>query len=132
MVGLPDLMFSEKRGAARYIVSEANGTRSREVATVKASQDLNSGQVVAFDSNGKLVPADPNASAPQNQAVGVLYDSIDTSNGEREEVYHARDAEVDYQELRFNGLAQADQGTLVSQLEGLGIVVRKSTQVVGF
>lgn len=119
-------VFNEGRHAAEFLVSEANGHRSRETVTIASGEDLAAGAVlgqVSADSTYKLY--DPGNADGSETAVAVLYDAVDASGGEEPGVIVARDAEVDAAALTWFGGADAGQiETGTSELADEGIVAR--------
>ncbi len=116
--------FTETRHSAEFILSESNGNRSRESATVVSGQNLVAGTVVELDSNGKLTIFEgtvDSGSDPDPQAIGVIIPGADATSADVTLVaYIARDAELNVNLLTFNG-GQAD---MVASLATRGIIVR--------
>lgn len=116
--------FTESRHSSEFILSEANGNRSRESATVVSGQNLAAGTVVELDSNGKLTIFEgttDSGSAPDPEAIGIILPKADATDGDITNVaYLARDAEVNVNLLTFNG----GQAEMVASLATRGIVVR--------
>lgn len=70
---------TEGRHTAEFLISEANGTRSRDqvTVTVPASTTLKPGLVLAkVTGSGKYVPYDDDGSDGREEAAGVLYDGL--------------------------------------------------------
>ena len=114
-----------------FIVSEANGFRSREVATVVSGQNLVVGEVVQLDSNGKLTAADgiPNSddSELDTPVVGIMYAAIDASAADvANAVYIARDAEVNDADITYPDETSpgTEKDQTVTSLALLGIIAR--------
>jgi hypothetical protein len=122
-------VFTETEHAGESIVSEANGKRSREVATVESGQVLVAGEVVQF-SAGKLIAADGllNTAGDVITAVaGVMFDNVDASAGDvTEAVYIARDAEINDSETTYptETTAGGEKVATVASLATLGIIAR--------
>jgi hypothetical protein len=80
-----------------FILSEAEGTLSRETGTLVRGQNLKAGTVLELDNSGKLTAFtgdnDSNGDLIKD-ACGVLYDSVDASSADTPAAYIARDAEV--------------------------------------
>lgn len=124
--------YTQGPRAAEFILSEANGSRSRENGTVAQGQNLAAGQVVMM-SAGKLVAHDGTLDGNDDvvtAAAGVLIHNVDASStGQNADVaaaYVARDAEVNGNLLVFP-TESSDGGervAVVASLETLGIRVR--------
>lgn len=116
---------TEGTHAGEFIVSEANGSRSRETATVTSGENLVAGAVVATV-GGKLVEFDDNGAGGAEIATGVLFDAVDASLADVVgAVVIVRDAEVNLSELQWGaGQLQADIDAGVAELATLGIIAR--------
>lgn len=111
--------LSEGRNAAEFIISEANGHRSRETATVKSGETLAAGEVVMLDGT-ELVAYDGETGST---AIGVMIGAVDATGGATKGAYIARDAEVNGDCLTV--AANAGDATLYSaDLAAVGIIVR--------
>lgn len=127
--------FTEGKHPGEFLLSEANGHRSRKTGTVLSGQALVAGQVVAL-SGGKLIAMPGTLDTDGNltaTAVGVMFDNVDASSagpfgaGDRAgAVYIARDAEVLADKLTFpDETTDGDeQAQVTTQLASLGIVCR--------
>lgn len=120
-------------GTAGYLVSEANGTRSREVVTIAQGQNLLPGAVLGkVTATGKYVAVDPaNGSGEggtpdgSQTAVAVLFAAVDTAAAEKPGVITARDAEVDAHALAWPaGTTEPQKTAALAQLAAVGIVAR--------
>lgn len=120
-------------GTACYLVSEANGTRSREVVTIAQGQNLLPGAVLGkVTATGKYVAVDPaNGSGEggtpdgSQTAVAVLFAAVDTTAAEKPGVITARDAEVAAHALAWPaGTAEPQKTAALAQLAAVGIVAR--------
>lgn len=112
--------LTETAHAAEFIISEANGNRSREGGTVASGQVLKAGQLVK-DSSGSLV-AYTDGSTP----LGILIDNVDATDGALPAAYLARDAEVNSNLLTFpdENSAGTVESTAKTALKALGIICR--------
>lgn len=116
-----------------FIVSEANGTRSRATATVTSGQNLAAGTVVVM-SGGKLIASDGDTNTAgttlSDSPVGILFAAVDASStGANADVpdcvYIARDAEVKDALLTYGDEAtDGDHALQTTALEALGIYAR--------
>lgn len=118
--------FTEGRHPAEYIVSEANGTRSREVVTLITGQKLGPGTVLGkITASGKYTILAPAASDGSEAAAAVLFDHIDATTADRAAVITARDTEVKSAALVWpTGATTNQKTTALGQLRALGIVAR--------
>lgn len=117
--------YSEELGAGGHLVSEANGSRSRETGVVLADEVLKAGHVVAVNGDGKYVELAPGASDGTEDAVGVLFDAVDATGADAEGLFHVRDCEVNGDELTWpDGITTNQKTTAISQLAAAGIIVR--------
>ncbi len=115
--------------AGHFLVSEANGTRSRKQVTIKAGEDLAAGTVMAMETNtGHYVALDPDDTVQDvNVARGILYDAVDATDGEKQGVIINCDAEVNAAELVWAGGDADDsdeRAAAKAELEALGIKMR--------
>ena len=119
-------VFTEGRHPAEYILSEANGYRSREVGTLLTGNQLVPGTVLGrITASGKLTVLTPGASDGSQTAAGVLYDNVDATAADKPAVYHARDAEVHGLALTWPaGISAPNKTAAITALAALGIIVR--------
>lgn len=119
-------VFNEGRHAAEFLVSEANGHRSRETVTIASGENLEAGTVlgqVSADDTYKLY--DPGNADGSETAAAVLYDAVDASDGEEPGVIIARDAEVAAEALTwFEDASESEIETGTGELADEGIVAR--------
>lgn len=109
---------TEATRAGEFLLSEANGTRSRESVTVTGGS-YPAGQVLGkVTASGKYAAYDGDATDGTEVAAGVLYDAVDASTADATGVAIVRDAEVKGALLTDN---DAD-GT--ADLAAVGIIVR--------
>lgn len=116
-------VLTERQHAGEFIVSEANGTLSRDAATLASGNTVKDGDVVAL-SGGKLVRA--TGAASSEVQVGVVIGTHDASGGDKLNVpYIARFAEVKRALVYQNGSATANvDADTEAELKTLGIVLR--------
>ena len=119
--------LTEGRHAAEFILSEANGQRSRENGTVKSGQNLAAGQVVQLDTGqlkAFLGPVDT-AGLLVTEAVGIVIYPVDATLGTVDVSYIARDAEVNGKLLTYPAETSIGEEALANaSLALLGIIVR--------
>ena len=114
----------ETRGAAFFMVSEANGHRSREEGTLAAGQNLETGTLLGqVTASGEYTQLDPAASDGSEVVAGILYDGTNATDGAEPIAVVARDAEVYGSELVYPaGAVEADVNA--DMATGLNIIVR--------
>jgi hypothetical protein len=120
-------VFAKGPANEGFIVSEANGSRSREVVTVESGAGtLVAGVVLAMKAaTEKYVPFDESATSGAENATAVLCRSVDATAADAEAVVIARDAEVAEAELVFDENATAGgKADAMAALAELGIVGR--------
>lgn len=116
-------VLTEGRHAGEFLISEANGQRSRETATVASGQDLPAGAIVEF-LNGELIGFTGDTGAV---AAGVLWDAVDASGGDvTGAVYIARDAEVNEAKVSVENddTAESIKAAGIESLADIGIIAR--------
>lgn len=119
-------VLTEGRHTAEYILSEANGHRSREVGTLLAGNKLVPGTVLGrITASSKLTVLTPGASDGSQTAAGVLYDDVDATSADKAAVYTARDSEVKGLALTWPaGISAPNKTAAITELAALGIIVR--------
>lgn len=114
-----------------FVLSEANGSRSRGVATIASGAGkLEAGTVLGVvTASGKLV-ASPNAEVVGKEgaeaATSILAYAVDATDADAEAVIIERDAEVKAAELAYDAsVNDATKKTAkATQLAAKGIIVR--------
>lgn len=120
-------VLTEGNHRAEFLVSEANGTRSREIVTVLSATALEPGTVLALQDDSYYVQLDEDATSSDiSVAVAVLYDAVDADSSDGlPAVAIVRDAEVNGAELIWpTGISAGDKTTAIAQLAAAGIIVR--------
>lgn len=114
------MALSEGKYTGEFLLSEANGTRSREEVVIAAAAGaMVPGTVVGkITASGKYVAYSNGAADGTQTAVGVLYHDVPDSAADQKAVIIARDAEVNGDEL-----TGSDAPALV-ELAAIGIIVR--------
>lgn len=113
--------LTEGARAAAFILSEANGMRSRAAGTVKSGEVLSAGQLVKAD--GAELVAYTDGATP----LGVLIYNVDATDGAVAHcAYIARDAEVNGNMIVYpaENSAGTVESTAITALAALGIIVR--------
>jgi hypothetical protein len=118
--------ISEGAHPGEFILSEANGHRSRENATLITGQNLGAGAVLGkITATGKYTGYDNGAGDGSQAAAGILYAAVDATNADMDCVVIVRHAEVIGDALDFDaGMSGADQTAATADLLALGIIVR--------
>jgi hypothetical protein len=124
-------VLSERFYTAAFLVSEANGFRSRDAGIItntgSTTLDLDAGLVLAtLAADGSLVPYD-NAGADGSEAAScILYGSVIVpAGGQAKVTVVSRDAEVNASELRWaSGVDAAGQTAGLADLKAKGIIAR--------
>jgi hypothetical protein len=121
---MPELQ--EGRYAGEFVVSEGNGSISRETITVLSGQTLEAAAVLGkVTASGKYKALDPAAVDGSEAAAGILYDAVDSSVADAEGVAIVRLAEVNAAELVWpTGITSPQQATALGELAALNIIAR--------
>lgn len=119
--------FTEGVHACEFILSEANGSRSRENGTLD-SGDLAAGTVVMF-SGTKLVAFTATENTDGSlvtEAAGILLYDADATSADRPVSYLARDAEVNLKLLTYPAetTSGGEEAHTIASLKKLGIIAR--------
>lgn len=124
-------MITEGARALAHILSEASGTRSRDIVTIVSGQGkLEPGSVL-----GKVTASGKYAVSPNAEVVGIegaetatciLAYAVDATDADVEAVVTARDAEVKSQQLTFHASVNdaTKTGAKHTQLALAGIIAR--------
>lgn len=118
--------LTEGPRTAGYLISEANGTRSREVVTLVTGHIYQPGAVLGkVTATDKYGPIDPAANDGSETAAAVLYAGVDATDGDKPGVVTARDSEVQAIALVFTaGITPEQTTTALANLSAVGIVAR--------
>ncbi len=119
MVTLTDTL-----GDGGFIVSEANGCRSRETVTAVAGSNIVAGMVLGvITASNKYKESDPTAADGSEVATAVAFADTDTTV-DADIVVIARDSEVNTSELRFIDPTTAPKAQALAELALQGIIGR--------
>lgn len=118
--------LEERLHPGAFLVSEANGHRSREQGELASGQDLPAGAVVGqIAASGAYAAYDPEATDGSEEVAGILYAGIDASEGAAAAVIIRRDAEVIEDHLTwFDAATEGQITTGIAALAALGIIAR--------
>ena len=120
-------MDQQQPGTACYLVSEANGTRSRDVVTLAQGHNCLPGTVLGkITASGKYAAHDPAAVDGTETAVAVLWGNADASAGDAPAVAVVRGpAIVNRHDLFFAGTpSEGEIAAAHTALLAAGILVR--------
>lgn len=119
-------VLNETAHPAEFIVSEANGRRSRDVVTVAAAADLPPGTVVGrITASGKVVRLAPAADNGSEDAYGVLLYPAAAASADDKVTAIVRDAELNGTMLAWPaGISGPDKAAAIAALEARGLIVR--------
>lgn len=119
-------ILKDSRGAGHFILSEANGYRSRQRISVAAGQALVSGQVIAkLTAGGTHVKLAPAATDGSQTVVGVLFDDVVTTTEVIEAVSFERDGEVNAADLVWPaGVTENQKTAALAALAAKGVIAR--------
>lgn len=122
--------FTEGLHDGSFIMSEAQGKRSRENVVLVSGQDLPAGAVLGqISSGGKYTALDQAASDGSQTAAGILINATDASTADTPVAIIRRDAEVNLYQLDWGTQSQTEQDTGIEELENLGIICRERPEV---
>ena len=118
--------LTEGRHTGEHLISEANGTRSRDVVTLVSGQNLAPGAVLGkITDSGKYTQLAPGAADGSEAAAAVLFAEVNASVADKAAVVSARDTELDGAALGWPaGINAGQKTTATAQLKLLGIVIR--------
>jgi Bacteriophage lambda head decoration protein D len=114
-----------KPRAGDFILSEANGTRSRENGILDTG-DLQAGTVLGrITASGKYVQFAPAATNGSENAAGLLYDNSNATAADQAIVVIARDAEIKADYIVWPaGISTEDKTAAIVELNALGVFIR--------
>lgn len=117
--------LTEALGSGGFIVSEANGARSREQVTLVTGQVVEAGTVLGkITASGKYAVYDNAAVDGTQAAAAIALSACDATSADQDLVVILRDAEVNSDELDWG----ASDGTAITagtaDLLALGIILR--------
>lgn len=114
------MALTEARWTGEFLISEANGYRSREEVTIDASAGaMAAGTVLSkLTATGKYVAYDNVGTDGSEVAAAILYAAVHDSAADQKAVAFVRDCEV--AEMRLTGI----DATGKTDLAAVGIIVR--------
>lgn len=121
-------VLTEGSYAGEALISEANGTRSRDEVTILSGEVLGANTVLGkITASGKYKAYTVGASDGSQTAVAVLFDSVDATGGDKTGIVaFVRDAEMDANSLAYGATVttQGHKDTAIASLKTVGIIVR--------
>ena len=119
-------VMTEGQHTGEFIVSEGNGSISRETVIILNGRTLEPGTVLGrVTTSGKYREIDPVATSGAEVAVAVLFDAVDASDGDAPGVVITRLAEVHGGEVVWpSGITDPQKQTAIGQLAVTTIIVR--------
>lgn len=120
------MALTEGRHAGEFILSEANGNRSRDNVIIVSGENLVAGTVLGkITASGKYAAYDNEAGTGIQTAAGILMEATDASGGDVVAAAIVRDAEVIADALTYAvGNSGGDETAAIADLKSLGIIVR--------
>lgn len=114
--------------AGGFMVSEAEGFRSRETITIASGQNLVAGAVLGrITASGLYKEYNPGSSDGSQTVAGLLWDDTDATAANTKAAGIVRDCEVNQGELTwFSGASAGQITTGIAGLTALGVICRPS------
>lgn len=118
-------MLIQGNQALEFLLSEANGERSRDVVVITGG-DYKAGTVLAkVTASGKYTEHDPGGAGGIETAAAVLGYDVDALAADHTGVVFVRDCEVSDEVLVFIGaIAGGDRADAITSLATSGIIAR--------
>ncbi len=119
-------VLKDSPGAGHFILSEANGYRSRQRMTIGLNQTLLAGQVLGkLTAGGDYVSFAPGASDGSQTVAGIAFDDYVTTTEKGEGVSFERDGEVTLAKLVWPaGVTDNQKAAAVAALAAKGVLAR--------
>lgn len=120
------MKVTDSPGAGHFILSEANGYRSRQRMTVGLNQTLLAGQVLGkITASGLYVALAPAASDGSQTVAGIAFDDYVTTTQSVDGVSFERDGEVTLDKLVWPaGVTEGQKTAAVAALAAKGVLAR--------
>ena len=118
-------MLQQGNQALEFLLSEANGERSRDVVVITGG-DYKAGTVLAkVTASGKYTEHDPGGAGGIENAVAVLGYDVDAAAADHTGVVFVRDCEVSDEVLvLITGISAGDRTDAIDSLATAGIIAR--------
>lgn len=109
-----------------HVISEANGSRSREEVIIAAGANLPPATVLGrVTATKKYMRLAPGASDGTQTAAAVLYGDAFAATADVAATAHVRDSELNGQVLSWpTGITDNQKAAAITQLTALGIIIR--------
>lgn len=119
-------ILKDSPGAGHFILSEANGYRSRQRIVVGLAQTLLAGQVLGkLTTGGDYVKLAPAASDGSETAAGIAFDDYVTTTEKVDGVSFERDGEVTLDKLVWPaGITENQKTAAIAALAAKGVLAR--------
>lgn len=118
--------LEDSPGAGHFILSEANGYRSRQRVNFGPDQTIKAGQLYGVITASKLaVKLAPGAADGSQTAAGIAFDDVVTTTAAVEGVGIERDAEVAQVRLIWDpAVTEPQKVAALATLAGKGVIAR--------
>ena len=119
-------ILKDSPGAGHFVLSEANGYRSRQRMTVGLNQTLLAGQVLGkLTTGGDYVKLAPAASDGSQTVAGIAFDDYVTTTEKVDGVSFERDGEVTLDKLVWPaGITDIQKAAAIAALAVKGVLAR--------
>ena len=119
-------ILKDSPGAGHFILSEANGYRSRQRVNFGPGQTIKAGQLYGVITASKLaVELAPGAADGSQTAAGIAFDDVVTTTASVEGVGIERDAEVAQVRLIWDpAVTEPQKVAALATLAGKGVIAR--------
>lgn len=118
-------MLVEKAHRGCFIVSEANGSRSREEINLIKGQNLQVGTILGkITESGEYTQYNSTATNGSQTVAGILYDNINATEEDRKAVVIIRDAEIAKDKLIYPDDSDDTKNKANEELKALGLIIR--------
>ena len=124
---MPTILNEDRLQTAHYIISEANGYRSREVGIIKSGAGiLKAGAVLGqLTATAEYVRYNPAGADGSQNAAAILYEGCDATTKAVRRTLTARDTEVHADALQWAaGVTNNQKTAAMDALAAFGIVGR--------
>ena len=117
--------LTENTRAGEFILSEANGNRSRDNVVISGGNYVAGTVLGKLTATGAYTEHDPGALDGSEAAAGILFAGVDASAADASGAIVSRDAEVDGDLLTYiTGISTANRDLAIADLLAFGIIVR--------
>lgn len=111
--------------AGAFLISEANGTLSREKITLTGGLFLPGEVLGKVTADGKYTKLDPAATDGSENAAGVHYGTVEATTADADGVAFVRFCEIDAAALIWpDGITGGEKTAALADLKALNVIVR--------